>query len=88
MCDPESVEPDRLLAGLVDVLGATLDGGEPEDVLLAVQHDEDMLPQLIDTLWRIDHPSVGEVLEVIGEHHPAKAVAKAARKALMKHRSR
>jgi hypothetical protein len=86
--DPESVEPARLLGGLVDVLAATLDLGEPEDVLDILQDEEDMLPELMETLWRMDHPRVGKVLEVIGAHHPAKAMSKAARKALMKHRNR
>jgi hypothetical protein len=86
--DPESVDPARLIAGLVDVLAAALDLGEPEDVLDLLQEEEDMLPTLIDTLWRMDHPRVGEVLEVIGQHHPVKSVAKAARKALMKYRNR
>jgi hypothetical protein len=86
--DPESVDPARLIAGLVDVLAATLDLGEPEDVLDILRDEEDMLPELMDTLWRMDHPRVGEVLEVVGQHHPVKSVAKAARKALMKYRNR
>ncbi|QYN37818.1 hypothetical protein K1T35_11575 [Pseudonocardia sp. DSM 110487] len=86
--DPQSVEPARLLGGLVDVLAATLDLGEPEDVLDILQDEEDMLPEPMETLWRMDHPRVGKVLEVIGARHPAKAVSKAARKALMKHRNR
>jgi hypothetical protein len=39
-------------------------------------------------IWRLDHPRLPDVLEAIGGHHPDKAVAKAARKALMKHKSR
>jgi hypothetical protein len=42
----------------------------------------------MNSLWQMDHPRLAEVLEVIGQHHPAKPVAKAARKALMKHRNR
>lgn len=86
--DPESVDPVRLLGGLVDVLAATIDIGEPEDVIAILQDEEDKLPELADTLWRLDHPRVGEVLDVLGEHHPVKPVAKAARKALMKYRNR
>ncbi len=86
--DPESVEPARLLAGLVDVLGAALDMGGPEDVLIVLEDEEDALPELMDALWRMDHPRVEDVLEVVGHHHPVKSVAKAARKALMKHRNR
>jgi hypothetical protein len=86
--DLESVDPARLLAGLIDVLAAALDTGGPGDVIACLQGEEDALPELMDTLWQMDHPRLGEVLEVIGEHHPAKPVAKAARKALMKHRNR
>lgn len=86
--DPESVDPARLIAGLVDVLAAALDIGGPADVLRALEDGDDTLPQLIDTLWRMEHPRVAQVLEVFGAHHPDKAVAKAARKALMKHRNR
>jgi hypothetical protein len=86
--DLEFVEPVRLLAGLIDMLAATLDTGDPEDVIAVLQDGDGMLPELMETLWRIDHPRVGEVLEVIGGHHPAKPVAKAARKALMKYRNR
>jgi hypothetical protein len=82
------VDPARLLAGLIDMLAATLDTGDPEDVIAALHDADGMLPELMDALWRIDHPRVGEVLEVIGGHHPAKPVAKAARKALMKYRNR
>jgi hypothetical protein len=86
--DPESLEPARVLAGLIDVLAAALDIGGPDSVIACLQDEEGSLPDLMDTLWRMDHPRVGEVLEVIGRHHPAKPVAKAARKALMKHRNR
>jgi hypothetical protein len=87
--DPQSVDPARLVAGLIDVLGAALDSGGPEEVIACLQEDEeDTLPGLFDDIWRLDHPRLAEVLEVIGEHHPVKAVAKAARKALMKHRNR
>ncbi len=86
--DLESVDPARVLAGLVDVLAVALETGGPEDVIACLQTEGDALPELMDTLWRMDHPRIGEVLEVIGHYHPAKPVAKAARKALMKHRNR
>lgn len=86
--DPESVDPARLLGGLVDVLAVTVDIGGPEALIADMQGEEDMLPELAETLCRMDHPRVGEVLEVLGEHHPAKPVRKAARKSLMKYRSR
>jgi hypothetical protein len=87
--DPDSVDPIRLVAGLVDVLVAALDSGGPEDVIALLRDEnEDMMPELMTRIWRLDHPRLAEVLEVIGAHHPAKPVAKAARKALFKHRNR
>jgi hypothetical protein len=44
--------------------------------------------ELLHRIWRLDHPRLPEVLEAIGAHHPAKAVAKAARKAMVQYRSR
>jgi hypothetical protein len=65
-----------------------LDVGAPQEVITCLQGEEDMMPELMNSVWQMDHPRLDEVLEVIGEHHPAKPVAKAARKALMKHRNR
>jgi hypothetical protein len=39
-------------------------------------------------MWRLDHPDVLEVLTLIGDHHPDKKIAKAARKAAFKATSR
>ncbi|MFG2842766.1 hypothetical protein ACGF12_06270 [Kitasatospora sp. NPDC048296] len=39
-------------------------------------------------LWRVDHPYTADVLEAIGELHPDRALAKEARKAAFKARSR
>jgi hypothetical protein len=86
--DPESVDPARFLAGLIDVLATALDLGGPEEVISALRGEEDLMPELPNSVWQMDHPRLDEVLEAIGEHHPAKPVAKAARKALMKHRNR
>ena len=41
-----------------------------------------------DTVWRVDHPATPEVLEAMGRLHPDRAVAKEARKAAFKARSR
>lgn len=42
---------------------------------------------MLDAAWRVRRPETEAVLAAIGGHHPDKAVAKAARKALFKHRS-
>ncbi len=39
-------------------------------------------------LWRVDHPYTVDVLEAIGELHPERALAKEARKAAFKARSK
>ncbi|MEU6646018.1 hypothetical protein ABZ863_26185 [Saccharomonospora sp. NPDC046836] len=39
---------------------------------------------LLEQMWRVDHPDVCEVLNLLGQHHPDKTVAKAARKVAFK----
>jgi hypothetical protein len=56
--------------------------------MLGPGHDTATHLALLDEIWRIDHPRLPEVLQAIGAHHRNKAVAKAARKALIRHRSR
>ncbi|WP_067128350.1 hypothetical protein [Microtetraspora malaysiensis] len=45
-------------------------------------------PHLIEDMWRVEHPDVVEVLELLGNTLPDKITAKAARKAAFKARSR
>jgi hypothetical protein len=86
--DPGSVEPARLAAGLVDFLAVGLDTAGPEEVVAVLSNGApDGGEAILDGIWRLDHPRLPDVLEAIGTHHPSKAVAKAARKALMKHTS-
>jgi hypothetical protein len=42
---------------------------------------------MFGTMWRLPHPEAREVLTMIGEEHPDKKIAKAARKADFKARS-
>jgi hypothetical protein len=42
---------------------------------------------LIEDMWRHDQPETVEVLEALGRHLTDKQMAKAARKAVVKHRS-
>jgi len=42
---------------------------------------------MLEAAWRVRRPETELVLAAIGSEHPDKAVAKAARKALVKHRS-
>jgi hypothetical protein len=67
----------------------TLDLGGPQEVVTAFDHgaEEKQQLELFDRIWRLNHPRLADVLEAIGAHHPVKAVAKAARRALIRHRS-
>ncbi len=46
------------------------------------------LASMLDKVWRVDDPDTALVLGAIGSEHPDKVVARVARKALFKHRSR
>lgn len=87
--DPAAVDPVRYVSGLMDVLAAVLDAGGPAD-LVAMLDAGDPAEHLavLDEIWRFDHPRLPDVLETIGTHYPVKSVAKAARKTLVRHRSR
>jgi hypothetical protein len=83
------VEPTQLAAGLVDFLAVALEIAGPEEVVAVLSNGApDGGAAILEGIWRLDHPRLDDVLEAIGSHHPDKAVAKAARKALMKHKSR
>jgi hypothetical protein len=79
----------RFVAGLVDVLAVALDTGGPQEMIdVFGDSGQNHQLELLHRIWHLDHPRLPDVLEVIGAHHPAKAVAKAARKARVQHRSR
>jgi hypothetical protein len=86
--DPESVDPTRLMSGVIDFLAVGLDTAGPDETVAAFSELPDGGLVVLDQLWRLDHPRLPDVLEAIGEHHPVKSVSKAARKTLMKHKSR
>lgn len=87
--NPSTVDPTRFVAGLVDILAAVLDtSGQQAMVGMFCDADQDQQLELLHGVWRLDHPRLPDLLEMIGAHHPVGAVAKAARKALMQHRSR
>ncbi len=75
---------------LVDLGAGLLEEAAPEDVVAELLPD---LPphaqaELVAGLWRVDHPAVTELLTTLSNHHPEPDVAKAARKAAFKARSR
>ncbi|MFI2609926.1 hypothetical protein [Kitasatospora sp. NPDC018619] len=86
--------PDRAMAlwTVVDTFAAQLlDNGGDAELLRELIAD---LPVNGDPagwfgeLWRVDHPYTADVLEAIGELHPDRALAKEARKAAFKARSK
>lgn len=75
---------------LTDVLAATSDVDGPDEIAKQLS---DSVPsgqeqEIFDVMWRISHPDAGEVLTLLGSHHPDKQIAKAARKAAFKAASR
>jgi len=75
---------------LVDLGAGLLEEAAPEDVVAELLPD---LPphaqaKLVAGLWRVEHPAVTELLTTLSDHHRQPDVAKAARKAAFKARSR
>lgn len=76
---------------LTDAIAATCRGLEPDEVtdeLRGSFPSEEKPQELMDAMWRLPHPDIVEVLTLIGDHHPDKKIAKSARKAVFKARSR
>jgi hypothetical protein len=71
---------------LTDVLAAT---SETEGAEHIAEQLRDAVPagqeeHIFELMWRLPHPAAGEVLTMLGAHHPDKRIAKAARKAAFK----
>ncbi|MGA2829356.1 MAG: hypothetical protein ABSF03_24960, partial [Streptosporangiaceae bacterium] len=75
---------------LVDLGAGLLEEAAPEDVVaeLLPELPPQAQAELVAGLWRVEHPGVTELLTTLSDHHPEPAVAKAARKAAFKARSR
>jgi hypothetical protein len=86
--DPSTVDPELMLAGTVEVAAALIDDAGPERVVGFFDSDVDQTVELLGHLWRAEHERTIEVLDALGSHHPNKKIAKAARRSLMKARSR
>ncbi|MFF2352269.1 hypothetical protein ACFVVL_21105 [Kitasatospora sp. NPDC058115] len=86
--------PDRAMAlwTVVDAFAAQLldTGGDPDQLrdLVTELPVTDEPVGYFGELWRVEHPYTADVLEAVGELHPDRAVAKEARKAAFKARSR
>lgn len=71
---------------LIDMFHAMID--EPTDLDRHFRQTQEVaLDDLIDDMWRHDQPETVEVLEALGRHLTDKHQAKAARRAVIKHRS-
>lgn len=73
----------------IDTIAAQL--GNAEDTSELRELVEGVVGQhsgFFDEAWRVDHPATAEVLETMGQLHPDRKLAKAARKAAFRVRSR
>lgn len=88
--DPDEVPREMVMRAAVDLFLAMADLGAPADVIESILGGQPVAehPLFIDELAGTDHPRTGELLELIGRHHPDKVIAKHARKAAHRWRSR
>jgi hypothetical protein len=87
--DYDDVPPHVVAQTGVDLFVATADLGSPADVVEMILGNIPAGEQsaFIDTLATTDHARTGELLELVGRHHPDKKTAKHARKAAHRWRS-
>ncbi len=78
-------DPAALFAAGVELFWCLSDADHEEFIRLVTQIDD--LAGFIDRAWRIREPYVGELLAAIGRLHPDRALAKTARKAVIRHQS-
>ncbi|WP_327085873.1 hypothetical protein OIE66_26455 [Nonomuraea sp. NBC_01738] len=80
---------DELLWVSVDMLALAIPAAEADPEIFAENMAASGPPaHLIEEMWRVDHPDVVDVLELLGRSLPDGGLAKAARKAAFKARSR
>ncbi|MEU4224557.1 hypothetical protein AB0F17_09700 [Nonomuraea sp. NPDC026600] len=80
---------EELLWVSIDMLALALPAAEEDPEIFAENMSASGPPaHLIEEMWRVDHPDVVDVLELLGRSLPDVTVAKAARKAAFKARSR
>jgi hypothetical protein len=83
-----SVETGGDPVALYRALDDQLRRGGPNALLLSFDEVGPERRLLVERGWRTDDPSVLPVLDALGQHHPDRGTAKAARKAALRHRSR
>ncbi|MFI6905400.1 hypothetical protein ACIBKY_29345 [Nonomuraea sp. NPDC050394] len=80
---------DELLWVSVDMLALAMPAAREDPEIFAENMAASGPPaHLIEEMWRVDHPDVVDVLELLGRSLPGSGEAKAARKAAFKARSR
>ncbi|MFB9487011.1 hypothetical protein ACFFR7_07125, partial [Nonomuraea dietziae] len=80
---------EELLWVSVDMLALAMPAAEEDPEIFAENIAASGPPAyLIEEMWRVDHPDVVDVLELLGRSIPDGTLAKAARKAAFKARSR
>lgn len=82
--DSETLASFVDVAVLVDVLAESMESPEELCSLFAGMSDP---PQLLEDIWRHPAPETALVLDALGRHLPDRTLAKAARKAAVRHRS-
>jgi hypothetical protein len=81
--------PDMVFWLTIDTLAAQIAADDDPDVLAELVRDLVSRHEgFFAAVWRVDHPATPAVLEAIGQLHPDRKVAKEARKAAFKARSR
>ena len=88
LADPDDLAPLIGVGPMVDALSLVAD--DPDELVAqfrAITEDGDPF-DLLDQMWRCEQPETAVVLDTIGSHLNDKRVAKAARKAAVRHRSR
>ncbi|MFC4059849.1 hypothetical protein ACFOWE_16200 [Planomonospora corallina] len=84
-----ALTPDEVLWMSVDMLALALPAAEEDPETFAENMAASGPPShVIEEMWRVDHPDVVDVLELLGRSLPDPNTAKAARKAAFKARSR
>jgi hypothetical protein len=83
-----SVETGDDPVGLYRALDDQLRRGGPNALVRALDEVGPERRMLVEQGWRTDDPAVLPVLDALGRNHPDRGMAKAARKAALRHRSR
>jgi hypothetical protein len=84
-----ALTPEEVLWVSVDLLALAMPGADDDPGEFAGNLAAAGPPaHVIEEMWRVEHPDVAEVLDLLGRHLPDRDVAKAARKAAFKARSR